>query len=65
VVDPTNPVVSQYYRGVAEVDANGHLFVTDGNAYSGNAGRAAIKAGWMYYMAGTTTTVACRRRSCR
>ena len=52
VVDPTNPVVSQYYRSVAEVDAWGHLSITDGNAYSGNNGRAAIKAGWMYYMAG-------------
>ena len=52
VVDPTNPVVSQYYRSVAEVDAWGHLAVTDGNAYSGNNGRAAIKAGWRYYMSG-------------
>jgi len=43
VIDPTNPVVSQYYRSVAEVDADGHLMVTDGNAYSGNNGRAAIK----------------------
>lgn len=52
VVDPTNPVVSQYYRSVAEVDAWGHLDITDGNAYSGNNGRAAIKAGWTYYIAG-------------
>ena len=52
VIDPTNPVVSQYYRSVAEVDADGHLRVTDGNAYSGNNGRAAIKAGWKYYMSG-------------
>ena len=44
VVDPTNPVVSQYYRSVAEVDAFGHLQITEGNAYSGNNGRAAIKA---------------------
>jgi hypothetical protein len=52
VVDPSNPVVSQYYRAVAEVDAGGRLQITDGNAYSGNNGRAAIKAGSTYYMVG-------------
>jgi hypothetical protein len=52
VVDPSNPVVSQYYRSVAEVDAWGHLQITEGNAYSGNNGRAAIKAGGYYYMTG-------------
>jgi hypothetical protein len=52
VVDPSNPVVSQYYRAVAEVDAGGRLQITDGNAYSGNNGRAAIKANSTYYMVG-------------
>jgi hypothetical protein len=52
VVDPSNPVVSQYYRAVAEVDAGGRLQITDGNAYSGNNGRAAIKADSTYYMVG-------------
>ena len=52
VIDPTNPVTSQYYRSVAEVDADGHLQITEGNAYSGNNGRAAIKANWTYYMVG-------------
>jgi hypothetical protein len=52
VIDPTNPVVSQYFRSVAEVDAQGHIQITDGNAYSGNNGRAAIKAGGLYYLAG-------------
>jgi hypothetical protein len=52
VVDPTNPVVSQYFRAVAEVDADGHLRITEGNAYSGNNGRAAIKSHWTYYMTG-------------
>jgi hypothetical protein len=52
VVDPTNPVVSQYYRAVAEVDAGGHVQITVGNAYSGNNGRAAVKADWHYYMTG-------------
>ncbi len=53
VVDPTNPVVSQYYRAVAEVDADGKIQITDGNAYSGNNGRAAIKGSTgMYYLAG-------------
>ncbi|HKF50098.1 MAG TPA: hypothetical protein VKB38_22230 [Terracidiphilus sp.] len=53
VVDPTNPVVSQYYRAVAEVDADGNLQITPGNAYSGNNGRAAIKASdSAYYLTG-------------
>jgi hypothetical protein len=52
VVDPTTPVVSQYFRAVAEVDRDGHLRITDGNAYSGNNGRAAAKARGHYFMAG-------------
>jgi hypothetical protein len=52
VVDPSNPVVTQYYRSVAEVDAHGHLMITEGNAYSGNNGRAAIKGDSLYYMTG-------------
>jgi hypothetical protein len=52
VVDPTNPVVSQYYRSVAEVSADGHIQVTEGNAYSGNNGRAGIKSGDTYYLVG-------------
>jgi hypothetical protein len=63
VCDPTNPVFTTfesdpfvpaaYYRGVAEVEADGHLSVTPGNAYSGDNGRAAIKGGnGLYYMVG-------------
>lgn len=52
VFDATNPVVSSYYRAVAEVDDDGRIRVTDGNAYSGNNGRAAIKANWLYYTTG-------------
>jgi hypothetical protein len=63
ICDPTNPVTSSfestpniptaYYRAVAEVDADGHLSITDGNAYSGDNGRAAIKASnGIYYMVG-------------
>jgi hypothetical protein len=52
VVDPTNPVTSQYYRSVTEVDADGHIMITEGNAYSGNNGRAAIKANSLYYLTG-------------
>src|SRR5271156_2277997 len=63
VCDPTNPIITSflstpivptaYYRGVAEVDGDGHLIVTDGNAYSGDNGRAALKAGnGLYYMTG-------------
>ena len=52
VIDPTNPATSNYYRSVAEVDANGQITVTDGNAYSGNNGRAAFKAVPYYYLVG-------------
>ncbi|HYL62178.1 MAG TPA: hypothetical protein VE077_06100, partial [Candidatus Methylomirabilis sp.] len=62
ICDPTNSVISSvasnpvptaYYRAVAEVDADGHLSITDGNAYSGDNGRAAIKGGNdVYYMVG-------------
>ena len=63
VCDPTNPVITTfesdpvvpaaYYRAVAEVDEEGHFRFTDGNAYSGDNGRAAIKGGnGLYYMVG-------------
>jgi hypothetical protein len=63
VCDPTNPVITSYqgiaalptayYRSVAEVDAAGHLTITEGNAYSGDNGRAVKKAAnGLYYMAG-------------
>ena len=52
-IDPTNPSPTQYYRSVAEVDAFGNLTITEGNAYSGDNGRAAMKGGnSLYYMAG-------------
>jgi hypothetical protein len=63
ICDPTNSVISSYvsnptvptayYRAVAEVDADGHIHFTEGNAYSGDNGRAAIKGGnGHYYMVG-------------
>lgn len=52
VIDPTNPASGQYYRAVAEVDAHGHIMITEGNAYSGDNGRSAIKGDGLYYMAG-------------
>jgi hypothetical protein len=53
LIDPTDPSVSQYYRAVAEVDAWGHIQITDGNAYSGDNGRAVKKgSNGLYYMAG-------------
>ncbi|MGC2418336.1 MAG: hypothetical protein WA434_11355, partial [Candidatus Acidiferrales bacterium] len=63
VCDPTNPVITTYqsgsvvptayYRAVIEVDADGHISITDGNAYSGDNGRAAIKGGHgLYYTVG-------------
>ena len=69
VIDPSNAAVGQYYRSVGEVDAQGHLQITEGNAYSGDNGRGAIKANSLYYTVGndnsgnlskkqTTTTIA-------
>ncbi|MGC2209462.1 MAG: hypothetical protein WA532_05040 [Candidatus Korobacteraceae bacterium] len=53
LIDPTDPSVEQYYRAVAEVDAWGHIQITDGNAYSGDNGRAVMKgSNGLYYMAG-------------
>jgi hypothetical protein len=52
VIDPTNAAVGQYYRSVAEVDSHGHLRITEGNAYSGDNGRAAIKGAGLYYTVG-------------
>jgi hypothetical protein len=63
VCDPTNPVITTfasdpvvpaaYYRAVAEVNDDGNLKFTDGNAYSGDNGRAAAKGGnGLYYMVG-------------
>lgn len=52
LIDPTN-ASNGYYRSVGEVDASGHLMVTDGNGYSGDNGRGAFKGGnGLYYMVG-------------
>ena len=60
--DPTNASVASYsgatnptayYRSIAEVDAWGHIFYTDGDAYSGDNSRAVMKAdNWLYYSVG-------------
>jgi hypothetical protein len=53
LIDPTNAAVGQYYRSVAEVDAHGHVKITEGNAYSGDNGRGAIKGSdGLYYLVG-------------
>jgi hypothetical protein len=63
VCDPTNPIITNvagstvvptaYYRAVAELDNDGHITYTDGNAYSGDNGRGAIKGGnGLYYTVG-------------
>jgi len=44
VPDPTNPDGQNFYRAVARVDAFGQFRFTKTNAYSGNNGRAAIRA---------------------
>jgi len=60
--DPTNLAVASYagplgptayYRSIAEVDTRGHIFYTDGDAYSGDNSRAVIKAdNRLYYSVG-------------
>ncbi len=60
--DPTNPAVASYtgasgptayYRSVAEVDAHGSVFYTDGDAYSGDNSRASMLAdNGLYYAVG-------------
>ena len=60
--DPTNPSVASfagapnptaYYRAVAEVDGEGEIRYTDGDAYSGDNSRAVIKAdNGLYYSVG-------------
>lgn len=52
LIDPTNAAAGQYYRSVGEVDAHGHLMITDGNAYSGDNGRGAVKGDSLYYLVG-------------
>ena len=53
LIDPTNAAVAQYYRAVAEVDTHGNIQITDGNAYSGDNGRGAVKGeNGLYYMVG-------------
>ncbi len=55
VYDPTNPVGTSVYRGVAQLGASGTVQVTLTNAYSGNNGRAAIYTGdpsGVYFTAG-------------
>jgi hypothetical protein len=59
--DPSNPAVASYigatnptayYRSVAEVDALGRIYYTDGDAYSSDNSRASIKADSLYYSVG-------------
>ncbi len=52
VYDPTNPAGGTYFRGVAQIGANGAIRVTPIRAYSGGTGRAAIFANGVYYLAG-------------
>jgi hypothetical protein len=54
VVDPTNPVGTNVYRAVAQIDQFGFLQYTLTNAYSGDNGRAAILNNFVpaYYTAG-------------
>jgi hypothetical protein len=60
--DPTDPAVASYvgannptayYRSIAEVDAFGHVFYTDGDAYSGDNSRAVMEGdNGLYYSVG-------------
>ena len=66
-IDPTNPDgQTPYYRGVAQVGANGKFRFSETNAYSGNNGRAAIfnnsNGADVYYTAATRAMVRIRSR---
>ena len=60
--DPTNTAVATYagannptayYRSIAEVDAHGYIFYTNGDAYSGDNSRAVMEAdNGLYYSVG-------------
>lgn len=50
--DPTNPAGGSYFRGIAQIGANGAIQITPVSSYSGDTGRAAILANGLYYMAG-------------
>ena len=72
--DPTNPAVASYagatnptayYRSIAEVDARGHIYYTDGDAYSGDNSRAVIKAdNWLYYSVGNDNNGGLSKKQC-
>jgi hypothetical protein len=52
--DSTNPAGASYYRVVGEVNALGQLTTTSTNSFSGDNGRAVIKANGLYYMVGNS-----------
>ena len=52
VYDPTNPAGGSYFRGIAQIGANGAIQITPVSSYSGDTGRAAILANGLYYMVG-------------
>ena len=62
LIGPTNAAVGQYYRAVGEVDAHGHLMITEGNAYSGDNGRGAVKGDLYITWSEMTTAGTCQRR---
>jgi hypothetical protein len=43
-IDATNPVSEVFQRGIASIDASGHVVVTPVNSYSGNNGRGVVLA---------------------
>jgi hypothetical protein len=56
IIDPTDPVGSAYYRGIAQIDGSGHITVTRTNAFTGDNGRAAIYAGGALYAVGNSNS---------
>jgi uncharacterized protein (TIGR03437 family) len=54
VYDPTNPAGGTYFRGIAQIGANGAIQVTPIRAYSGNSARAAILRNGVYYVVGNS-----------
>ena len=54
VYDPTNPAGGSYFRGVAQIAADGKVRVMLTNSFSGNGGRTVILTNGLYFMAGNS-----------
>ncbi len=54
--DPTNPIATPYYRAIGTVGADGTVGVQPINAFNGDNGRGAIRAGGVDYLVGNASS---------